>query len=255
MKFIYLLIVLLSSLILASCEKNNNVNENQNLSQENGNRLSYYKSGDKHARRISYADYIKEYNINDEQNNSNTSFLEIDESNDEIVSEDEGTLSNISNEETNIPNNQLAAYSTPLLASSKERVNNLKIVCERLNNFILKPNETFSYNNVTGPYGADNGFEKATILLSDGTKTQGYGGGVCQLSSTLYNVVKNIDNIEITERHHHSAPVAYVPEGEDATISLQSGLDFKFTNKNDFPIRFKATCENWKVNVWAYKEF
>ena len=90
-------------------------------------------------------------------------------------------------------------------------------------------------------------------MLSDGSKDKGYGGGVCQLSSTLYNVVKNIDNVEITERHHHSAPVEYVPEGEDATVSLQSNLDFKFVNNNDFAIRFEANCSNGEVSVKAYK--
>ena len=105
-----------------------------------------------------------------------------------------------------------------------------------------------------GPYGQSDGFEEATILLSDGSKTEGYGGGVCQLSSTLYNVVKNIDNIEITERHNHSAPVAYVSEGQDATVSLQSGLDFKFVNQNDYAIRFKAECINNEVSVTAFKE-
>lgn len=79
-------------------------------------------------------------------------------------------------------------------------------------------------------------------------------GGVCQLSSTLYNVVKNIKNITIIERHHHSAAVSYVPKGQDATVSLQSNLDFKFVNNNSFSIRFKAECSNGKVTVWAFKE-
>ena len=70
----------------------------------------------------------------------------------------------------------------------------------------------------------------------------------------LYNVVKNMENIEITERHNHSAPVAYVPEGQDATVSLQSGLDFKFVNNNNYAIRFEATCSNGNVTVKAFKE-
>lgn len=169
-----------------------------------------------------------------------------------ISGEETSTSENVTAEKTKDPN-LLAEYSTSLGSSSKERVNNLKIVCDRLNNFILNPGETFSYNDVCGPYGESDGFLEAPILLSDGTKENGFGGGVCQLSSTLYNVVKNIDNIEITEHHHHSAKVSYVPENQDATISLQSGLDFKFVNNNSFPIRFESTCANWKVNVSAYK--
>lgn len=169
-----------------------------------------------------------------------------------ISGEETSTSENVTAEKPKDPN-LLAEYSTSLGSSSKERVNNLKIVCDRLNNFILNPGETFSYNDVCGPYGESDGFLEAPILLSDGTKENGFGGGVCQLSSTLYNVVKNIDNIEITEHHHHSAKVSYVPENQDATISLQSGLDFKFVNNNSFPIRFESTCANWNVNVSAYK--
>ena len=61
-------------------------------------------------------------------------------------------------------------------------------------------------------------------------------------------------NIEITERHHHSSPVAYVPKNEDATVSLQSGLDFKFINHNNYPIKFESECADGYVTVWACKE-
>lgn len=245
MKLIFLTLMLLASLLLTSCEKNNkeNLDNNSNVSinnQETPNTLTK-----KNTERLSYKDYVEKYDDN--------SVLEEPK---EIITNndvDETPIEEIKpmNE---IPANQLATYSTPLLSSSKNRVNNIKIVCERLNNFILKPNETFSYNNVAGPYGPSDGFKEATILLSDGSKSKGYGGGVCQLSSTLYNVVKNLKNVEITERHHHSAPVAYVPKGEDATISLQSGLDFKFVNNNSYSIRFEAKCENGKVIVSAFKE-
>lgn len=147
----------------------------------------------------------------------------------------------------------LATYSTSLQGSSEERVNNIEIVCSRLNDYILEPNATFSYNSTTGPFGPEDGFEEAPILLSDGSTSEGYGGGVCQLSSTLYNVVKNIENIAITERHHHSKPVSYVPENEDATVSIQSNLDFQFINHNDYPIQFKTQCADNQVTVWAYQ--
>lgn len=237
MKIFFLMIILLASLFLTSCEKNNTENDTNkiipNNQTESGN------SSDLKTAKISYNDYVKQYGNVD--NNINL---------DEETKEDLPTKELV----TDIPANQLSTYSTPLLASSKERINNIEIVCDRLNDFILEPNATFSYNDVAGPYGPSDGFEEATILLSDGSKSKGFGGGVCQLSSTLYNVVKNIDNIEITERHHHSAPVAYVPKNEDATISLQSNLDFKFVNNNAFPIRFKAKCANGYVTVTAFKE-
>lgn len=235
MKLIFLVTILLATLSLTSCGNNENISKNSNITT---NEPPYSEPlGKQNSERISYKQYIEKYNLENEnmENTQNT---------DDVVEE----------QMENIPANQLATFSTPLLSSPPERINNLKIVCERLNNYILEPNETFSYNNVTGPFGKDDGFQEATILLSDGSKTKGYGGGVCQLSSTLYNVVKNIENIDIIERHNHSSPVAYVPENEDATVSLQSDLDFKFMNNNDYPIRFEAVCSNDKVLVKAFKD-
>ena len=239
MKYIFLIIFLLASLFLTSCEQQNdeNLDENSNISINN----EQYKNmpSDENTERISYKDYVEKYDepTNESQNNNKEPNNVLDDDNTAIT-----------------PSNQLATYSTPLLSSSNERINNIEIVCDRLNNFILEPNQTFSYNDIAGPFGPDDGFEEATILLSDGSKTKGYGGGVCQLSSTLYNVVMDMENIEIIERHEHSAPVAYVPEGRDATVSLQSGLDFKFINNNNYPIRFEAKCNNDMITVNAFRE-
>ena len=237
--------MLLASSLLASCQNNIEKNENNNFnSNVSGNKDDNTSRSQALPRteRMSYQEYTEKYQaiLNEQQNQ---------------ISQEENNekTNNTMLENTPSSDNMLATYSTPLQSSTDERINNLEIVCDRLNNFILKPKETFSYNNVTGPFGADDGFEKAPIMLKDGSKTDGYGGGVCQLSSTLYNVVKNLDHVEITERHHHSEPVSYVPEGEDATISLQSGLDFQFVNNADYPIQFKAKCAEGKVSVWAYK--
>jgi len=235
--------MLLTSLTLAACEsnttKNDNLNRNNNI-EKNDN----ISQATPDTERLSYQEYLERYGsiLNIPSENSDFNFTDDTQMNMENIKKNED-----SDEE------MLATFSTPLQASSDERVNNIEIVCDRLNNYILKPNETFSYNDVTGPFGPSDGFEEAPILLQDGSKTEGYGGGVCQLSSTLYNVVKNIPNVEITERHHHSSPVSYVKDGEDATVSLQSGLDFKFVNHNNYPIQFKASCENEQVYVWAYK--
>lgn len=222
--------ILLTSFLLASCK--NITDENSSINDNNTENLENFENN--------------EISLNNNSQNKNV------ETQRTSYEEYQARLNN------NIDNNQisnalLATYSTSLGSSSDERVNNLEIVCDRLNNYILEPGETFSYNEVVGPFGEDDGFKKAPIMMKDGTKKDGYGGGVCQLSSTLYNVVKNIENVNITERHHHSAPVSYVPKGEDATISLQSNLDFKFTNNTNYNIQFKAKCENNEVTVWAYK--
>lgn len=228
-----IIIMLISIVSLVGCSNNRSIDNSyyrNEIKTESGNRLSRAPIQEE---RLSYEEYVKKY--------------------ENSISSEKNFLNNDSSFGNEFQSNLLASYSTPLQNSSDERINNIEIVCDRLNDYILKPKETFSYNNVVGPFGPSDGFEEAPILLSDGTKKDGYGGGVCQLSSTLYNVVKNIQNIDITERHHHSVPVSYVPEGEDATVSLQSNLDFKFVNNNNYSILFKATCDGKNVNVWTYK--
>ncbi len=144
----------------------------------------------------------------------------------------------------------IATYSTKVYTKTKARQNNLKIVCQKLNGTILQPNEEFSYNTTCGPYNKENGFGKATIFVGD-KEVQDYGGGVCQLSSTLYNAVKKL-NVDITERHNHSKKVYYVPDGQDATVSYGS-LDFKFKNLNSYPLRIEANSNSQTVNVSIYK--
>lgn len=115
---------------------------------------------------------------------------------------------------------------------------------------IIAPNEEFSYNTTCGPYNEANGFGKATIFVGN-EEVQDYGGGVCQLSSTLYNAVKDL-NIDITERHNHSKKVYYVPDGQDATVSYGS-LDFKFKNLNNYSLLVEAKSSAESVDVYIYK--
>lgn len=145
----------------------------------------------------------------------------------------------------------LSTFSTKVYTKTNSRMNNLNIVCDKISGTIINPGEEFSYNDVAGPYDKEHGFGKATILLGNGEEIQGYGGGVCQVSSTLYNAVKDC-NVEITERHNHSKDVYYVPRNEDATVSY-GNLDFKFINKNDYPIQIQASANKQNVTVNIYK--
>lgn len=212
------------------------------------------------------------YDINEElRKTENEVFEDIDENlkdndfsgnNDDLdiaydTPEDTENIPSNTVEESPLPNDTdnpffLSTYTTKILTTDSNRYNNIKIVSDKLNNYILQPGEIFSFNDVCGPFGESSGFLEATILLSDGTESKGFGGGVCQLSSTLYNAIKNLE-VDITERHHHSAPVAYVPENEDATVSMQSGLDFKFINKYDVPIKFTTSCNPDEVTVNVQK--
>lgn len=147
----------------------------------------------------------------------------------------------------------VGTYTSPILTTDNNRYTNIQIVATRLDGQILEPNQVFSYNKVCGPYGQDDGFLEAEILLSDGSTEKGFGGGVCQLSSTLYNAIKNL-NVDITEQHHHSKPVAYVPVNQDATVSLQSNLDFKFKNNYDGNLLFETYCDPAHLTVNVYLE-
>ena len=147
----------------------------------------------------------------------------------------------------------LSSYSTKILTNDENRYNNIKIVADKLNGFILAPGTGFSFNDELGPYGKDDGFLEAKILLSNGEESTGYGGGVCQLSTTLYNAIKDLEDIEITEHHNHSTPVAYAPKNQDATVSLQSGLDFKFINNYDYSLRFETSHDPNNLTVKIYR--
>ena len=93
-----------------------------------------------------------------------------------------------------------------------------------------------------------NGYKKAEIFDSEGNIIQGYGGGNCQVSSTLYNAVLAVPNLEIIERHEHSRNVQYVEDGKDAAVAYGS-IDFKFKNNTNHPIKIIATSTNEYVKV------
>lgn len=145
---------------------------------------------------------------------------------------------------------EIGSYSTPLLDDSESRVNNIQIAAENINYYKIMPGEVFSFNEALGKRTQSKGYEKAPIIIKteEGPKKGfGVGGGVCQLSSTLYNAVKEA-GLEVTERHSHSKKVGYVPKGEDATVSYGSA-DFKFRNNKDYPIMIKISVSKGRVTA------
>ena len=101
-----------------------------------------------------------------------------------------------------------------------------------------------------GPAKPEDGYEKADTFDSDGDTIQEYGGGKCQVSTTLYNAVLMVPTLTVVERHEHSGPVYYVPEGMDACVSYGS-CDFQFRNDNDYDIKlyFSNTPDNIDVKI------
>lgn len=131
----------------------------------------------------------------------------------------------------------LATFTTRYDAGNLNRSTNLAIACKKINNYVLQPGETFSYNQTVGKRSIENGFREAHIFTSSGVE-DGLGGGICQISSTLYNTVV-LANLDIVERHNHSYGAGYVDPGRDATVSY-GALDFKFKNPRKYPIKITA---------------
>ncbi len=119
---------------------------------------------------------------------------------------------------------------TPLLDKSPERLNNINIACGAINGVALYPGGSFSFNEVVGQRTRERGFADAAVIV-DGHADTGCGGGICQVSSTLYmSAVKA--GLRIDERHPHSHTVPYAPDGNDATVVF-GHLDLRFTNNTD----------------------
>ena len=112
-------------------------------------------------------------------------------------------------------------------SSSSNRLSNIKLAASIINGTCLKPGETFSFNGTVGQRTRDRGF-KVAPAYSGGTVTEEVGGGICQVSTTLFNAAVKAD-LEIVERHNHSLTVSYVDKGKDATVNW-GGQDLKFTN-------------------------
>jgi len=128
----------------------------------------------------------------------------------------------------------LGEYTTKFSSGAKARNENIRLAADALKGKTIQPGEVFSYNNTVGPTTKKNGYKRARIFVS-GKKSYGYGGGVCQVSSTLFNAAE-LAGMEIIERHNHSLPVEYVPRGKDAATSHGS-VDLKFKNTLSYPVK------------------
>lgn len=122
---------------------------------------------------------------------------------------------------------KMAEYSTKFNKAQRERAENIRLAAEKLNGHIIAPNEIFSFNDTVGERTGEKGYKEAPIFFKNET-VPGVGGGVCQLSSTIYNLALLTD-LEIVERANHSLPVNYVPLGRDATVNYNH-IDLKFRN-------------------------
>ncbi len=122
---------------------------------------------------------------------------------------------------------KVAEYSTKFNKTLKGRTENIKIAGKIINGYILSPEEVFSFNKTVGERTEERGYKEAVVFI-DNQAVPDIGGGVCQVSSTLYNLALLTD-LEIIERMNHSLPISYVPLGRDATVNY-GNIDLKFKN-------------------------
>ena len=129
------------------------------------------------------------------------------------------------------------------------RTTNVLLATDFCNGVILMPGEVFSYNDTVGPRTYERGFKDATIYVGNSAE-DGVGGGICQVTSTIYYAALRAD-LKIVERYAHSREVTYVPKGEDATVAWGS-KDFKFENNTDFPMKVVTSHKSNNLTVKLY---
>lgn len=147
----------------------------------------------------------------------------------------------------------LATFSTNYSASNVDRTTNLKLAAQKINGTVLLVGEEFSYNKVVGERTIQAGYKNAPTF-SNGQVVDGLGGGICQISSTLYDAVV-MANLKVTTRRNHQFVTSYVAAGKDATV-VWGSQDFKFVNTRKYPIRITATVNGGvaTIQVWGIKE-
>ncbi|EOC99906.1 VanW family protein [Caldisalinibacter kiritimatiensis] len=144
---------------------------------------------------------------------------------------------------------KLGEYTTSFYGSSQGRVHNIQLSSQAIDGIVLLPGELFSFNETTGARSKSDGYRTAKVIIN-GKFVDAIGGGVCQVSTTLYNAVL-LSDLEIVERYHHSIPSTYVPKGRDATV-VYGYLDLKFKNNKKYPVYIHTETANRKLLISIY---
>lgn len=149
----------------------------------------------------------------------------------------------------NIYVDKIGEYSTYYKETDVDRSHNIALAINSINNQVVFPGETFSFNEIVGERTEKTGYRRAPVIVR-GELAEDIGGGICQVSSTLFNAV-TLKGIQIVERYSHSKSVPYVPPGKDAAVSWW-GPDFVFKNKFNEPILILAKSASGKVKINIY---
>ncbi len=149
--------------------------------------------------------------------------------------------------------NLLSSFSTRYDAGNVNRSTNLALAASKINGTVLLPGEEFSYNKVVGERTIAAGYKQAHVF-SGGQVVDGLGGGICQISSTLYNAVVQA-NLEVTKRTNHQFLAIYVEAGKDATV-VYGAIDFRFKNNRKYPIKIEGYANSGvaEMKIYGVKE-
>ena len=190
-----------------------------------------------------------ESNYNPSRISYNTTLTDNENNN---TSTNDSTNSTNSNETKKVKTEtKISSFSTPIVDDNENRITNIKITCSRISDTVVRSKEEFSFCKVVGQPSSADGYKEAHAFV-DGELVNAIGGGNCQVSTTVYNAAKEIDGVEITERHEHGKEVGYIEMGKDATVAYDY-LDLKFKNNNDFDLKLDAYVKDDKVCVDIYK--
>ena len=217
--FFIILIISILSFILTGCGNNNVRNEEENISN------------------------TQTYNSERTSGNSN-----LNVSNKNVIN---NSISNATIKKSSVDEKEIASFSTPIQIDDDNRDKNMEITAKKINGTIIKKGEEFSFNEIVGSPTEEKGYEKAGVFVN-GKKVKGYGGGNCQVSTTIYDAVLKVKGLEITERHEHGKEVGYVKKGDDATVAYGS-LDLKFKNNTNNDIKILVDVTNTKVTAKILK--
>lgn len=143
----------------------------------------------------------------------------------------------------------LAEAQTELLDYSQGRLHNIQLASTAINGYVLKPGATFSFNQIVGKRTPERGYQDATILVHE-EKQQGCGGGVCQVSTTVYQAAEKA-GLSILERNSHGKEVGYAEQGQDAAVNYGT-LDMKFQNNTKNIVKIYVTVGNGKIIADIY---
>ncbi|RKO66696.1 VanW family protein [Desulfofundulus salinus] len=143
----------------------------------------------------------------------------------------------------------LSSYTTSFDASYTDRAYNIRVAAAALDGLLVPPGQEVSFNKVVGPRSSEAGYKNAKVIVNN-QLVDGLGGGVCQVSSTLYNAVL-LANLEVLERTNHSLPVPYVPVGRDATV-VYGAIDFRFRNNTESYIYIRSAVNGGRLTFKIY---